>query len=319
MRPGEALDRGPDEEAHVASILLIDDDPAILAVLSATFEAAGHTAIPAAGAEQGLAALRSHAIDAVVLDLMMPGISGWEVLERIRRDPQTETLPVMMLSAVGEPENRAIGLRRGADDFLAKPFEPEELLTRVDLLLARRASYARSLQGSLDAAPLVEVLQALGEQSGTLEIVGHDGAGQIQIADGFLVEAHFSNLAGSNAFFSLLEQSQGTFWFHPGDPPEGTPRDDLVASLLMEHSWIKNELFKRRRWLPLAEEKLMRRSNLNEIPAELAPLPIAAIHRAVSKRADLTLTDLLQLGLAPKNHVQVAVAWLLEEAHLAIR
>lgn len=121
----------------MACILVVDDDVQIVELVRALFETAGHEVI--SSTDPGFAVpLLTHArIDAVVLDVVMPDKSGFDVLHALRSDPGTAPVPVLFLSALGGGADRLRGLREGADDYLAKPFEPEELLLRVERLLAR--------------------------------------------------------------------------------------------------------------------------------------------------------------------------------------
>jgi len=92
--------------------------------------------------ERGLAALRRGRFDVVLLDVMLPGIDGLEVCRRIRAAPEWRALPVLMLTARGEDVDKIVGLELGADDYLAKPFNPRELLARVRAVLRRGATEA---------------------------------------------------------------------------------------------------------------------------------------------------------------------------------
>ena len=121
-------------------ILVVDDDLDILYLLTAIFEYQGHRVRTTPDPDAVRSLLEEHRFDLMILDIMLPRRSGWEILEELRADPRTEHLPVIMLSASGDPANRERGIRLGADDFLAKPFDPDELIARVQGLLMRRAS-----------------------------------------------------------------------------------------------------------------------------------------------------------------------------------
>ncbi len=120
-------------------ILVVDDDPHALRLVSYTFEAEGYDVITASSGAEALARLASERPDLIVLDVMMPDMSGLEVCQRIRSDPATARLPILMLSAKGQVADRVTGLRSGADDYLAKPADTSELLARAQALLARAA------------------------------------------------------------------------------------------------------------------------------------------------------------------------------------
>lgn len=124
-------------------LLLIEDDARLAAMVSEYLEGNGFTVSRAGSGLAGLEALALSAtgapVDLVVLDLMLPDIDGLEVCRRLRSlAPPLSTLPVLMLTAKGDPMDRIIGLELGADDYLPKPFEPRELLARVRAILRRR-------------------------------------------------------------------------------------------------------------------------------------------------------------------------------------
>lgn len=115
-------------------VLLIDDDERLPELLSSYLEQNGVTLAHAPDGARGLAALEQGAYDAVLLDVMMPGLDGLEVCRRIRAKSQ---VPVIMLTARGDETDRVVGLELGADDYVAKPFSPRELLARLRAVLRR--------------------------------------------------------------------------------------------------------------------------------------------------------------------------------------
>jgi len=115
-------------------ILMIDDDPALLQFVASLFQDAGARVQTAADGLQGLQQLMAQPPDLVILDMMMPGLEGWEVCQRIR---QLSTVPILMLTGMGEEGYVIRGLESGADDYLVKPFDPEILLARAKALLGR--------------------------------------------------------------------------------------------------------------------------------------------------------------------------------------
>jgi DNA-binding response OmpR family regulator len=117
-------------------VLVADDDRDVRALVRTLLERAGHEVFEAADGRECLRALYERRPELVVLDVRMPVLDGWEVLERIR---EVANVPVLMLTARGEELDRVRGLRAGADDYVQKPFGRQELLARVDALL-RRAS-----------------------------------------------------------------------------------------------------------------------------------------------------------------------------------
>ncbi|CAN5574145.1 response regulator transcription factor [soil metagenome] len=132
-------------------VLLIDDDARPFELLSSYLEQNGVSVRGANDGTKGLALLGEGGFDAVLLDVMMPGMSGLEVCQRIR---QSSTVPVVMLTAKGDETDRVVGLELGADDYVAKPFSPRELLARLRAVVRRAQPEAvteRILVGDVSA------------------------------------------------------------------------------------------------------------------------------------------------------------------------
>jgi two-component system, OmpR family, response regulator ResD len=119
-----------------ASILVVDDEPTIAEVVARYLARAGYDTRTAADGPSAVAAARIHRPDLVVLDIMLPGLDGLEVMRRLHDDAEAR-LPVILLTAKGEESDRLVGLRRGADDYVVKPFSPRELVARVEAVLRR--------------------------------------------------------------------------------------------------------------------------------------------------------------------------------------
>ncbi len=116
-------------------VLIIDDDDELAGMVAAYLGQAGLVAATASTATAGLERLRRDTFDALVLDVMLPDGDGFEICRRLRADSD---LPILMLTARGEPTDRIVGLELGADDYLPKPFDPRELLARLRAILRRR-------------------------------------------------------------------------------------------------------------------------------------------------------------------------------------
>ena len=122
---------------HVrGSVLVVDDEPTIGEVVSRYLERAGYDTCVASDGIAALAAVEQRSPDLVVLDLMLPGLDGLEVMRRIREQDRDRTA-IILLTARGEESDRIVGLRLGADDYVVKPFSPAELVARVDAVLRR--------------------------------------------------------------------------------------------------------------------------------------------------------------------------------------
>ena len=120
-----------------AKILIADDEPNQIELLSFNLRQAGFTVIEAADGKQAVNMAEEVQPDLVILDWMMPHMSGIEVCRLLRSRPETKNLPVIILSARGEEGDRTLGLDTGADDYISKPFSPRELVSRVKALLRR--------------------------------------------------------------------------------------------------------------------------------------------------------------------------------------
>jgi len=132
-----------------AEVLVVEDEPDIRALIVHHLIRDGFRCRTAADGLEALAQLRASAPDLVVLDLMLPGIDGLELTRRLRAEPAWAALPIIMLTAKADEVDRVVGLELGADDYVAKPFSPKELLARVRAVLrrARPADDGRALAG----------------------------------------------------------------------------------------------------------------------------------------------------------------------------
>jgi DNA-binding response OmpR family regulator len=131
--------------ARRTAALLVEDDPRLGAMVAEYLGRHDLDVTVAPDGERGLAALRRGRFDVVLLDVMLPGIDGLEVCRRIRATPGWGALPVLMLTARGEDVDKIVGLELGADDYLAKPFNPRELLARIRAVLRRGADAPRAV------------------------------------------------------------------------------------------------------------------------------------------------------------------------------
>jgi two-component system, OmpR family, KDP operon response regulator KdpE len=136
-------------------LLVVDDDDGLRLLLQTTLPREGYEVLTAGSGVEGMRLLFSQQPDLVLLDLMMPGMDGWEMLERIR---EVSTVPVIMLTAVDGVPQRVRGLTRGADDYVVKPFHRDELVARIEALLRRAQT------------PVVEAPQLLSFDEGKLVI-----------------------------------------------------------------------------------------------------------------------------------------------------
>jgi len=146
-------------------VLVVDDDPTVSDVVRRYLERAGFAVTLSADGQSALEVYQRERPDLVVLDLMLPGLSGLEVCRRLRvMDPG---LPVIMLTALGEESDRVLGLELGADDYLTKPFSPRELVLRVQSVLRRaQAQPAPAAQTLTDDGLVVDVARRIARLDG---------------------------------------------------------------------------------------------------------------------------------------------------------
>ena len=137
----------------MSRILVIDDDQAIAELVKINLELLGHVVTTANDGIKGLALSQQQRPDLVVLDVMMPDLDGYTVAQRLRQNPVTNSIPILMLTALGMTKDKVTGFDSGADDYLVKPFEIPELQVRIRALLRRSGSVPHS-------ATLPEILHA---------------------------------------------------------------------------------------------------------------------------------------------------------------
>lgn len=167
------------------TVLVIDDDEKLNSLLKDYLRQFGYSVFAAAHPGQGLKMITEHAPDIIILDIMLPGMDGFEVCKEIRK---TSDVPIIMLTARGEVTDRIVGLEIGADDYMPKPFEPRELLARLQSILRR-------VEGS-------KVNQRNGAQFGSLRIDFDRQAAYFDEVDLELTTAEYEIL-------SLLIKKQG--------------------------------------------------------------------------------------------------------------
>lgn len=135
-------------------VLVVEDEPALQFLITSHLRRQGFVVTGVADAESALRAIRQSRPDIVLLDWMLPGISGYDFLRRLRHDELTRQLPVIMLTARAEERDRVAGLTAGADDYLVKPFSPRELTARIAAVLRRAGSASSPSEEVIEAGGL---------------------------------------------------------------------------------------------------------------------------------------------------------------------
>jgi twitching motility two-component system response regulator PilH len=119
----------------MAKILIVDDSPTELHVLTKILHQAGHETLTASDGEAGIAAAKSQKPDLVLMDVVMPGLNGFQATRKLSRDPETQQIPVLMVTTKDQDTDREWGMRQGAKGYLVKPVDGSELLGKISELL----------------------------------------------------------------------------------------------------------------------------------------------------------------------------------------
>ena len=136
------------------TILIVDDEPAIRQMLVFALSGEGYAYFEAGNSEQAQQQITEHRPDLILLDWMLPGLSGMDLARRLKRDPETKDLPIVMLTARGEEHDKIKGLDTGADDYVTKPFSTQELLARIRAVLRRSSDIKAAEVLEVDALRL---------------------------------------------------------------------------------------------------------------------------------------------------------------------
>jgi len=139
----------------MSRILIVEDDDDIAQLVNRYLTRAGHIADVVRAGDEALSRVRDRIPDLIILDLMLPGLDGLEVCRALRTSPVTRALPIIMLTARSEESDRVAGLQLGADDYVTKPFSPNELVARVGALLRRAQRWAESGESTLGFGSIV--------------------------------------------------------------------------------------------------------------------------------------------------------------------
>ncbi len=188
-----------DLEPH---LLVVDDDARLRALLRRYLSDNGFRVTLATDATEARASLASFAFDLIVLDVMMPGETGLEMTRSLRGETQPKRVPILLLTAMGEPEDRINGLEQGADDYLAKPFEPRELVLRIRNILERRGATGNAM----DEAPGSVRFGAFRFERGRAELFRGSESVHLTSAEAWLLAA-LASRAGEAVSREDLSQS----------------------------------------------------------------------------------------------------------------
>lgn len=310
----------------MAKVLVVEKDSVFAAVLEDRLRVAGHEVRLLVDGAQAPAVVGDQQSDLVLLDMGAGSpADATDAVHALRSQPDTRTVPVLVMSDHAEPADRVLVLRAGADDCLTRPFDLEELLIRSERLLGGRGA-EQMLQGDLATHPLWAVLQYLQQvrKTGSLKVRSGNTSGTVELRDGEPVASRWQTLRGREAFLALLSAEEGSFRFEGGAPPSGRSEktERLPAhELLMQAAWLKDELEKRRAFLPGAGEPLQTLTDF--LPRveddDFGDLPLERILTRIRRQPGLRMFDLIAEEAEAPLTTRLALAWLVEHGLVSPR
>lgn len=250
-------------------ILIVDDSVSIRELVKDAFEKRGFRVLTAADGQEALEVTLKETPDIIISDISMPGLDGWDFCDQVRKNPYTSFIPFVFLSKKTEAPDRIKGLQMGADDYLTKPFEMEELVARVELILnrtikAQEAAYSKSkgLSGSTKEMSLPDLLQLFNanRKTGILKIrKSSQVEGFIAFRDGNIVGAQLNKFSPVKAVQRMLQWDDAKFELEPllGTSGDYDPELGSIESILLESFRIQDELARLRQEKPVGGVQLV--------------------------------------------------------------
>lgn len=209
------------------TILVVDDDADIRELLVTQLTALGYEPITAQDGVEALDVATANRPDLMIVDVMMPGLNGFQLVETISAQRYTDEIPCVFLTARDGVPDRVKGLRLGAWDYITKPFSMSELVARIEGILARRKLGEQSLgedsvvAGRVEDVSLPGVIQTISDSrlSGLLTVNSADSSADIWFSDGNIVSVEVGESSGEDALARALSWKAGTFDFERKEPP----------------------------------------------------------------------------------------------------
>ncbi|BAU40869.1 Alkaline phosphatase synthesis transcriptional regulatory protein PhoP [Leptolyngbya sp. O-77] len=193
-------------------LLLIDDDPNLILLVKDYLEFRGYEVITSENGQEALEVLQRETPDMIICDVMMPQMDGYSLVEQVRKDPRTSWIPVLFLSAKGQSQDKIKGLNTGADVYMVKPFEPEELVAQVESSLKQASRLIQRQDKGLDSAPKIQVPFDVELTPTELRVVQFvaQGMANREIAEKLnvsqrTIESHVSNMLGKTGLHNRTE------------------------------------------------------------------------------------------------------------------
>jgi DNA-binding NarL/FixJ family response regulator len=194
------------------SLLLIDDDPNLILLVKDYLEFRGYQVITAENGREALEILESQTPDMIICDVMMPEMDGYAFVKQIRQDNRTSQIPVLFLSAKGHSQDRVKGLNEGADVYMTKPFEPEELVAQVESSLRQKERYGKNAARGVDIPSTISVPHNVELTPTELKVVqlvakgmaNREIAQQLKVSQR-TIESHVSNMLNKTNLHNRTE------------------------------------------------------------------------------------------------------------------
>ena len=298
-------------------IVVLDDDAYCLKAIRLVLESEGHLVQCVESPESFLKVAEDYRANLIILDVLLPQTSGLDLVQEVRNSELIGDTPILMISSLSEAPDRVRGLRSGANDYLTKPIDPEELLARVDLLVQAYAPNA-SFQGNLEENGLPHLLQffSINPKSGSLIIKSGNKEGIIGLDPKGVCRASFENLSQTAALIALCELKSGKFSFsHDSENPQRNADEWSVGfnEFLMHLAWLEDT--NRRNALPQALSSLSLVRTDQEItwsPA-LKKLPVQPILEQFENSTVQTLKSLQQEGITSRLQLDLTLTLLVRQ------
>lgn len=197
---------------NTKQLMLVDDDPNLILLVKDYLEFRGYQVITAGNGREALDLLEEQIPDLIICDVMMPEMDGYSLVQHIRENSTTEWVPVLFLSAKGQSQDRVKGLNTGADVYIVKPFEPEELVAQVESSLKQASRLIKHQNSSFRNRPTIRVRQDVELTPTELKVVQLVAKGmanrdiaQIMEVSQRTIESHVSNMLGKTGLHNRTE------------------------------------------------------------------------------------------------------------------
>jgi uncharacterized protein (TIGR02266 family) len=227
-------------------ILVADDEPYVVLAIKEVLETLPARVLEAHDGEEALKVARADRPDVILLDVKMPGLDGFQVAAALKKDPSTAGIPLIFFSALGSPSEKIRGLELGADDYVAKPIDAEELKARIRTILRRnrpQKGVSSSSSGQLQAVTLPSLVRTLEADRRTTRLLLTRGEerGEIIFVDGHITRASQGPRQAESAVYALLTWQDGSFQMTAVDPAQqiggevAAPNQGLLLEGLRRH------------------------------------------------------------------------------------